>query len=303
MVSHRKTQKRKRTLFQSYWSDAPLSLLERTCLTSWVRRAHARVHLYTYDSIPELTAQIPPEIRAHVTVFDAGIIIPKIMKFSYTGPAPKSKRANAFTALPFSDMFRYELLLARGGIWMDMDIIMLKPIPARLLRQPYFFVSERTIQAGAYASAAPAKPTNSCIGVREPHSPWATELATTAHSTAAKKSVDSAWTFMRLFQESLKAHDLERYVEPPATMMPLNWWDVDGMFVTGSGSSGACLKSKYGVAATCADDLFGPDTLGVHLFRGILRKRDLPYDDPTRIPTDSLYGRLIAYATAASAST
>lgn len=292
--SHRRTQKRPRTLFQSYWSDAPLSLLERTCLTSWVRRAHARVHLYTHDSIPKLTAQIPAEIRAHVTVLDASTIVPRRLKFTYTGPAPKSKRANAFTALPFSDLFRYRLLRDRGGIWMDMDIVMVRPIPVRLLRQPYFFVSERTIQAGAYASAAPAKPTNSCIGVREPHSPWATALV----AAAAEKKVDSAWTFMRLFQESLKAHDLERYVEPPTAMMPLNWWDVDGMFVAGSGSSGTCLKPKYGVAATCADDLFGPGVFGVHLFRGILRKRDLPYDDPTRIPADSLYGRLIAYATA-----
>jgi hypothetical protein len=296
--SHRRTRKRQRTLFQSYWSDAPLSLLERTCLTSWVRRAHAKVHLYTYDSIPKLTAQIPAEIRAHVTVLNASTIVPRRLKFSYTGPAPKSKRANAFTALPFSDLFRYRLLCHRGGIWMDMDIIMVRPIPARLLRQPYFFVSERTIQAGAYASAAPAKPTNSCMYVSKPNTKWAMALTAIAYAAVLEKRVDSAWKFMGYFQDSLKLHELSHYVEPPTAMMPLNWWDVDGMFAAGSGSSGACLKPKYGVAATCADDLFGPDTLGVHLFRGILRKRDLPYDDPARIPADSLYGRLIAYATA-----
>lgn len=281
----------KRYLLQSYWSDAPLSLLEKACLVSWTAFG-ARVHLFTHDSIPALEAQIPSAARHYIDVLDASAIVPKSKKFAYKGAAPKSKRADAFSALPFSDLFRYEMLRQRGGIWMDMDIILIRPVPARILRQPYFFVSERTLQAGAYKSKELQKPTNAMIGAREPGSAWANWIT----KNASAKSIDSAWTFMKLFQESLKELDLSRYVEPPEFVMPVNWWDLDGLFEAG----GKCLRVKYGVAATCPSLLQNPKVIGVHLFRGLLRKQDLPYEDRSKIPADSLLGRILAHVEVAA---
>ena len=284
----RKTRKvPRRYLLQSYWSGAPLSLLERACLTSWVAFG-ARVHLYTHDSIKGLTSQIPAVIRSHVRVLDADAIVDRSRKFNYKGVAPKSKRADAFTALPFSDLFRYEMLRKVGGVWMDMDIVLIRPMPMRVLTAPYFFVSERTMQAGAYKSKDPEKPTNACIGARDPDSAWARWITDAAAATEAT----SAWTYMKVFQESLTALDLHKYVEPPEFVMPVNWWDLDGIFTEGDD----CLRSKYGVPATCPDTVFNnPKTVGVHLFRGLLRKRDLPYEDADKIPATSLLGRLLAH--------
>jgi hypothetical protein len=298
MVKARKTRKRKapkgRYLLQSYWSDAPLSLLEKACLLSWTAFG-AKVHLYTHDKIADIQAQIPAGARAHVTVLDADVILSRDRKFAYKGPAPKSKRADAFTALPFSDLFRYELLCQRGGVWMDMDLVLIKPMPARVLKAPYFFVTERTIQAGAYKSKEPTKPTNACIGTRDPNSEWARWITEAART----ESVTSAWTFMRLFQESIRELKLECYLEPPEFVMPVNWWDVDGIFKTDP-----CLRPKYGVPSTCVTDIFtNPATVGVHLFRGLLRKRDLPYEDRSRIPAESLLGQLLAHVETAAGST
>jgi hypothetical protein len=281
-----------RYLLQSYWSGAPLSLLERACLTSWVAFG-SRVHLYTHDSIKGLTSQIPDRIRPYVTVLDADAIVDRSRKFNYKGVAPKSKRADAFTALPFSDLFRYEMLRKVGGVWMDMDIVLIRPMPNRVLAAPYFFVSERTMQAGAYKSKEPSKPTNACIGARDPDSPWARWITDAAAATEAT----SAWTYMKVFQESLTVLDLGHYVEPPEFIMPVNWWDLDGIFTPG----GDCLKSKYGVPSTCPDTVFNnPKTVGVHLFRGLLRKRDMPYEDHTKIPATSFLGRLLNHVDSAA---
>lgn len=294
----RKTQKaKKRYPLQSYWSGPPLSLLEQMCLQSWVAFG-ATVDLFTHDSVTTMEAQLrsalPHHICRHIRVLEGDLVLPKSAKFNYKGPVPKSKRADAFTALPFSDLFRYEMLRQRGGIWMDLDIVLIRPIPAAILRQPYFFVSERTMQKGAYASKNPIKPTNSCIGARAPHSQWAEWIV--AASKEAK--LEGAWTYMKVFQESLIELGLEDYVEPPTFVMPVNWWDLDGIFTPMSTSDH--LKSKYGVPGTGLGFLKDPKTIGVHLFRGILRKRDMPYEDRSKIPPTSLLGRLFGHVEAAA---
>lgn len=281
----------RRYLLQSYWSDAPLSLLEKACLLSWTAFG-ARVHLFTHDDPAALRAQIPPAARSHIEVLNADLILPRSKKFVFQGVSPKSKRSDAFKALPFSDLFRYEMLRQRGGIWMDMDIVLVKPMPARVLKAPYFFVSERTLQAGAYKSKDPSKPTNACIGVRAAHSEWAEWIV----AASQKAQITSAWTFMKVFQESLKALDLGRYVEPPEFVMPVNWWDLDGIFTPAADlENPGCLRSKYGVPSTCHTILRNPKTIGVHLFRGLLRKQDLPYEDRAQIPPTSLLGLLLAH--------
>jgi len=285
----RKTQKVKRYKLQAYWSGPPLSLLELICLESWVRFG-AQVDLFTHDSVDSMREQVPVTIRPYVTVIDADLIVDRSQKFNYAG-GHKTKRDDAFKALPFSDLFRYELLRQRGGIWMDFDIILIRPIPSRLLRAPYFFVSERTMQAGAYKSKETSKPTNACIGAREPNSPWAEQICKASKGVVA----DSAWTFMKIFQSTL-GPELHRYIQPPEFIMPVNWWDLDGIFVKAENlEPKGCLKSKFGVPQTCASILKNPKTVGVHLYRAILRKRDLPYEDESQIPPTSLLGQIISH--------
>jgi len=283
----RKISKRSRYLLQTYWSGPPLSLLEKLCLESWTRFG-ARVDLFTHDSVTAMQEQVPIAIRPYVTVIDADVIVDRSKKFDYAG-GHKTKRSDAFKALPFSDLFRYELLRKRGGIWMDFDIVLIRPIPIRLFKSPYFFVSERTMQAGAYKSKEPSKPTNACIYARDPQSDWANKICNASEGAI----VDSAWTFMKIFQVSLTP-ELHRYIQPPEFIMPVNWWDLDGLFIEEQKlDPKGCLKAKYGVEQTCATILKNPKTVGIHLFRGLLRKRDLPYEDESKIPPTSLLGRIL----------
>jgi hypothetical protein len=285
----RKISKKPRYLLQTYWSGPPLSLLEKLCLESWTRFG-ARVDLFTHDSVTAMREQIPVAAKPYITVINADVIVDRSKKFDYAG-GHKSKRSDAFKALPFSDLFRYELLRKRGGVWMDFDIVLIRPIPARLFKAPYFFVSERTMQAGAYKSKETSKPTNACIYARDPNSTWANDIGKASEGAV----VDSAWTFMKIFQASLTP-ELHRYIQPPEFIMPVNWWDLDGLFVEADRlSPTGCLKAKYGVQQTCATILKNPKTVGIHLFRGLLRKRDLPYEDEAQIPPSSLLGRIISH--------
>ena len=98
-----------------------LSPVERLCLGSFATQGHP-VHLYAYDEIENL-----PE---GVTIQDATQILPRELIF--TNQLGKGKGSLA----AFSDLFRFKLLLDRGGWWVDADIFCLKPFH---FTAPYVF--------------------------------------------------------------------------------------------------------------------------------------------------------------------
>src|SRR4051812_10885773 len=81
-----------------------LSPLEQLCIRSFIVQGHP-YHLYTYDALDN--------VPAGVTLQDAGQILPKSLIFrNQLGKGKGSVAA-------FSDLFRYKLLLERGGWWVD----------------------------------------------------------------------------------------------------------------------------------------------------------------------------------------
>jgi Alpha 1,4-glycosyltransferase conserved region/Glycosyltransferase sugar-binding region containing DXD motif len=96
-------------VIQMFWHGAPLSLVERLSLASFLYHGHG-VHLYAYDDI----AGVP----AGVVLRDAEEIVPRSAMF---------RHGRTGSLAPFADWFRYRLLFGRGGIWCDMDMVCLKP--------------------------------------------------------------------------------------------------------------------------------------------------------------------------------
>jgi hypothetical protein len=100
---------------------------------------------------------------------------------------------------------------------------------------------------------------------------------------------------MNVYRRAIEELDLGRYVLPADAFLPLNWWDVKDAFGEGSGLPGVCYVGKYGTEPFCVDDLKQRDVYGVHWFRAIVRKKDLPYETVEgREVTDNLYERMIA---------
>jgi len=285
-----KTRKRSRLLLQTFWTGKPLSRLERAALQSYVNVGYT-VDIYTYNPLHEFKQQIPgPHIRVH----DARDILPESQLFQYSGRTAIGKRDDAYSYLPFSDLFRFTMLHKKGGAWMDLDIFMLRPVPAKILQRPYVFSSERTIQKGAYRKAEPEIVDMGFIKVPGPRSPlmsWILDAIVASGLLDLKTPFD----YMNIYRRGIAALGLERYVLPANAFLPLNWWDVKDAFEEGAGQDGVCYKGKYGTEPFCVDHLKRSDVYGVHWFRAIMRKKALPYERvQNREITDNLYEGMIA---------
>src|SRR5262245_47817989 len=93
---------------QMFWHGPPLSRLERLSMKSFLKNGH-RLDLYVYDE--------PQSVPAGVHLKDASEILSRDCLFAH-------KRTGSVGL--FTDWFRYRLLLDRGGIWADADVICLR---------------------------------------------------------------------------------------------------------------------------------------------------------------------------------
>jgi Alpha 1,4-glycosyltransferase conserved region/Glycosyltransferase sugar-binding region containing DXD motif len=122
-------------IIQTLWIGRPLSLIEQLSITSFLQNGH-EYHLYCYDKIKNI-----PE---GTTLRDASEILPASEIFCYQqGPGKGSVSA-------FSNLFRYKLLLDRGGWWVDADVVCLKPFD---FADPVIFASVR-FEAGTRITSA-----------------------------------------------------------------------------------------------------------------------------------------------------
>lgn len=260
---------------QTFWAG-PMTDMELLCLKSWVGHGHP-VHLYTYDDISGLPVGV---IR-----MDARDIVPDDEFELYDGPMPKTKSTDAFAYMPFADKFRFRLLRYNGGLWLDLDIILIKPIPAELFDLEFFCSSERTLQAGAYKSKETYKPNIGAIYCREPESDLMIEL------TNDRRPPKDAWHGMKIFQRWLRRLGLAKGVLPPSAFCDMNWWDIKHIRVTVSDIE--VLPPKWGCAGTPVR--WPAEAVGVHLWRGLLRKEGLAYG-MAEVSSRSYLGRLYSHA-------
>ncbi len=99
----------KRPIVASLWIGDRLSYIEQLCLKSFVDHGH-RTILYSYDDVPNA----PPGVE----VLDAALIYPRtdrVINKDTGSPAPHSYA------------FRYALLEVQNIIWVDLDMLCLKP--------------------------------------------------------------------------------------------------------------------------------------------------------------------------------
>ena len=95
-------------IINSLWIGLPLSLMERLSITSFLQNSH-EYHLYRYDEI----ANVPDG----TVLRDAAEILPASEIFYYRRGGGRGSVA------AFADLFRYKLLLEKGGWWVDTDMV------------------------------------------------------------------------------------------------------------------------------------------------------------------------------------
>jgi hypothetical protein len=96
---------------------------------------------------------------------------------------------------------------------------------------------------------------------------------------------------MKIFQRWLRRLDLTKGVLPPFAFCDMNWWDIKSIRVTVSDTE--ILPPKWGCAGTPVR--WPVEAVGVHLWRGLLRKEGLRYSQADVSPFSYL-GRLYSHA-------
>src|SRR3981081_2018231 len=119
----------------TFW-HGPLDKLRQTCLRSQVAAGH-KVTVYSFEPLPGL-----PDGVGNA---EAEGILPHAFSEKLRPPEPDGTWRD-WTILQFSDFFRMQLMAQSAGLWLDADVLLLKPIeidPAK----PYF-AWERPRQLG-----------------------------------------------------------------------------------------------------------------------------------------------------------
>src|SRR5664279_2234716 len=110
----------------TFW-HGPLDALRRTCLRSQVAAGH-KVTVYSFDPIPGL-----PDGVGNA---EAEAILPHAFSEKLRPPQPDGSWRD-WTILQFSDFFRMRLMAESAGLWLDADVLLLKPVEIDLAK-PYF---------------------------------------------------------------------------------------------------------------------------------------------------------------------
>src|SRR6478672_9059673 len=119
----------------TFW-HGPLDRLRQLCLRSQIAAGH-RVTVYSFDPLAGL-----PDGVANA---EAEAVLPHAFSEKLRPPEPDGSWRD-WTTLQFSDFFRMRLMAQGTGLWLDADVLLLKPVeidPAR----PYF-AWERPRQLG-----------------------------------------------------------------------------------------------------------------------------------------------------------
>ncbi len=127
----------------TFW-HGPLDRLRQTCLRSQVAMGH-KVTVYSFDPLPGL-----PDGVGNA---EAEAILPHAFS-ERLRPAEPDGSWRDWTILQFSDFFRMRLMAQGAGLWLDADVLLLRPVeidPAK----PYF-AWERPRQLGNSVLYLPA---------------------------------------------------------------------------------------------------------------------------------------------------
>lgn len=189
---------------QTLWIGGELSTLEQLSLQSFVDNGH-RVHLYTYEEV----AGVPEE----VSVKDGSEILSADNIFTYNEYDSPSG---------FSNVFRYKLLLEKGGFWVDTDVVCLRPFD---FGDKHIFVSERS-RPRKRSDLFPRTRIASCV-IKAPAGSNTLEYC---YDVATEKNWDQIdWGEIGpdLVARAVNHFQMNDKVLPYWKFCPVDWWEWD----------------------------------------------------------------------------
>jgi hypothetical protein len=209
--------------------------MERLCIESFLQHGH-EFHLYVYEKVDG----VPPNVK----LVDANEIVPSSRIFFYS---------ENNSCAGFANMFRYKLLLERGGWWVDTDTVCLKSFN---FSEPYVFSSENSAAESDTESGY-------CVNNGIMRTPSHTELMQYCWEhcdRADSRTLKWGDTGPKLIARAIDNFSLARYVQPPAVFCPIPFDQWNRLLTPG-------LEWN-----------FGNDTQAVHLWNEMWRRNNCSKD-------------------------
>jgi hypothetical protein len=238
---------------QSLWIGKSLSLMEKLCIRSFLACGH-EFTLYVYDEVQG--------IPVGTKVLDANEILPcKLNSFRCFGSP---------SVAVFSSAFRYKLLHDRGYIWVDMDVICLRP----------FHISDEfcfPLTSGKFMLGRDSEYAVDSWFIKAPK-----QSAFLSHCfdyAIQYEGTEVSWGALgpSLVVDSVREFGLEKYVKGAPYFFPINWSKAH-LFTTADFK----VKLLY--------ETFKRYSIVMHLYRDMWRRNGL--DPNSAYPTGCIYETL-----------
>lgn len=189
-----------RPLAQSLWVGPRLRWVEQLSIASYLRNGW-RYQLYVYDT--------PANVPAGVEIMDAEAILPRSALFREGGSSGWHKGSLG----AFSDLFRYALLLRRGGMWTDTDVLNRR----RFEPDGRSFMSTELIDGGLYGP-------NGALLAAPAGSPFMAEALRRAEALIGENQLRFARIGPELLAEMIAERGLSGFeLLPRCFMNPIPW--------------------------------------------------------------------------------
>ena len=231
------------SIIQSLWIGDSFSIMEKLSVSSFLKNGN-QFHLYTYDKVRNLPAG--------VIVKDANKILSSDKIFKY-------KKHDSYAG--FANLFRYKLLLEKGGYWVDTDVVSLKTFDHK---EEYVFTKARMpkqLLINKYQIC-------NCIM----KAPKGSEILEYCYYESAKKdSKQLSWgeTGPELLTKAVKKFKMKPFVMNTNIFCPINWFESE-KFINASTNKNIIEKSE-----------------AVHLWNEMWRRNGI--DKSAKFPETSIY--------------
>ena len=185
-------------IVNGFWYGSELGELEKLCINSWIKNGY-EFHLWLYDDV---------EVPKGVVVENANHIVSLHEYFTYDEGVSKG------TAVAFSNLFRAQLLYQRGGLYVDLDVLCLKPYDFNKR-----FVFSEQIDTGLDGDVATCILYSESVG-EELFTDWTDWITAKKNNWRPIAHGDLGPI---LFTKLITLYNLKEYVLPKEYFCPIGW--------------------------------------------------------------------------------
>ncbi len=242
-------------VIQSLWIGGRLSVMERLCISSFLRNGH-EFHLYTYNEVQD--------IPKGTIIKDASKVINADKIFKY-------KNHDSYSG--FSNVFRYKLLRENGNYWVDTDVICLRPFD---IESDYVFARARRVKL--FGTLSETFRVQSCV-IKTPQDSEIMDYCYEVSMSKNPQELEWGEIGPQMLRSAVKKFGLERYVLGPYAFCPIDWHSWE-----------RCIDASRIIAWLEKAKMFIFSARAIHLWHEMWRKHGI--DKNQTFPETCLYEQL-----------